>query len=762
MRQILQNLRSGETVLAELPAPSAERGHLLIRTRVTLVSQGTEKMLVQFGKASLWGKARSQPEKVRQVVQKIMTDGLVPTIEAVFRKLDEPLPLGYCNAGVVIGVGAGVTGFAVGDRVASNGAHAEVVSVPVNLCAKIPAGVTDEEAAFTVAGAIALQGVRLAGPTLGETVAVVGLGLLGQLAVQLLRANGCRVLGYDFDAAKVEMARRFGVDALCVAGEGDPVRHALASTNGLGVDAVLITASASSNEVVAQSARMSRKRGRIVLVGVVGLELNRADFYEKELSFQVSCSYGPGRYEDAYEEKGLDYPAAFVRWTENRNFQAVLAAMASGGLDVKPLISRRVPLEQFGEIYDDLGAAGLASLLTYGAETEKAESGKRTAYRRCHAAEGGKLKPAGGNLHGNGAPVSIPSSTIRINDRRFGAADGAIAVIGAGNFTKMTLMPALKAARAPVAYIASASGVSSTHLARKYGVPASTTDLGTILADDSVRGVIITTRHHQHAAQTIAALKAGKHVLVEKPLCLSLDELRAIEAVISAPSIGNRDDPNNQSPIATHPPTVTVGFNRRFSPHSQKIRSLLGPQPGPLSLVATMNAGPIPLKHWVHDPEAGGGRLVGEACHFVDLAVFVTGSLVAEVCATGLGGGGAPAGDTASMLLRHANGSTSVVNYFANGHRSHPKEKMEIFSQERVLVLDDFRVTTGVGFRGFSRLKTGQDKGHAAQFAEFARRVREGGAPLIPWEEVANVTRATLAIGESLRTHAWVRIGKGE
>ena len=705
MHQLVSNLRTGELTLLNVPAPALETGHLLIRTCVTLVSQGTEKMLVEFGQASLVQKARSQPEKVRQVMQKIRTDGLVPTLEAVFRRLDEPLPLGYCSAGVVVGVGEGVQGFAIGDRVASNGPHAEIVCVPVNLCARIPVGVGDEEAAFTVAGAISLQGLRLAAPSLGETVAVVGLGLLGQIAVQLLRANGCRVLGFDFDVAKVEMARCFGADALCVAGEGDPVKHALAATDGLGVDAVIVTASSSSNDVIAQSARMSRKRGRIVLVGVVGLELNRADFYEKELSFQVSCSYGPGRYEDAYEQKGIDYPASFVRWTENRNFQAVLDTMASGRLDVKPLVARRVPLEHFAEVYDDLGAAGVASLLTYG------------------------MAPA-------------MARTLTVSSRLIEPGSGALAIVGTGNFTKMTLLPALKTCGASVKYLASVGGVSSTHLARKYDIPHSTTDYVAVLADPDVRGVILATRHNLHATQATAALRANKHVLVEKPLCLASSELDEIESALSA------------MPAAT----LTVGFNRRFSPHARKIRALLGECPAPLSLVATVNVGAIPLKHWVHDSDVGGCRLVGEACHFIDFAVFVTGSLVTELCATGLGGGGAPAGDTASILLRHANGSTSVVNYFANGHRSYPKERVEIFAQERVLVLDDFRDTTGYGFRGFSRLRTKPDKGHAMQFSEFARRVREGGPPLIPWLELANVTRATLAVSDALRSNRWVTV----
>lgn len=684
-----------------------ERGHLLIATRCSLVSAGTEKMLVEFGRASLFQKARAQPERVRQVLGKIATEGLRPTIEAVFRKLDEPLPLGYCSAGVVIGVGEGVPGFSVGDRVASNGPHAEIVSVPANLCAKVPSNVPDDHAAFTVAGAISLQGLRLLSPQLGETVVVVGLGLLGQMAAQLLKANGCRVVGFDFDPARVEIARRSGVDAQCVGGEADPVKHALATTNGLGVDAVLITASTRSSEVIVQAAHMSRKRGRIVLVGVVGLELNRADFYEKELTFQVSCSYGPGRYEDAYEEKGFDYPAAFVRWTEQRNFEAVLAAMSTGSLQVAPLITRRVPLENFAGIYDHFDGGNLASIFDYPGQPEI-------------------------------------SPVLTISSRAFAGGAGVLAVIGSGNFTRMVVLPALDRSGAPVKYLASANGVSSTYLARKAGIPHSTTDTGAILADPEVKGVIIATRHHLHAAQAAAAVRAGKHVLVEKPLCLDADGLRLIAEALSA------------NPAAT----LSVGYNRRFSPHAVKIRELLGAASGPVSLVATMNAGAVPAKHWVHDPEVGGGRLIGEACHLVDLAIFLTGSLITEVGAVSLGGGGSPAGDTASILLRHDNGSTSVVNYFANGHRDHPKERVEIYSQERVVVLDDFRETRAVGFRSFKRLRTRPDKGHDIQFAEFARRVLGGGVPIIPWAELLNGARAMLAVREAIITRRWVPVGR--
>lgn len=707
MRQILQNLRTGETDLAEVPAPATASGHVLIRSKVSLVSAGTERMLVQFGKATLFQKARSQPERVRQVFDKIRTDGLLPTIEAVFRKLDEPLPLGYSNAGEVIEVGEGVREFAIGDRVASNGPHAELVAVPANLVAKIPENVSDEAAAFTVIGAIGLQGIRLAQPELGETFVVIGLGLIGQITAQLLRAAGCKVVGLDFDEAKVTFARSAGILALNSGGESDPVKQVLAATSGLGADGVIITASTTSNDVISQSARMSRKRGRIVLIGVVGLNINRADFYEKELTFQVSCSYGPGRYDDAYEEKGRDYPLGYVRWTENRNFQAVLAALSSGALNVTPMITQRAAFSDFGAIYGNMDSGGLASLLIYS----------------------------------DAAPAR---ATLTLSEFAFAASDRALALVGAGNFSKMVVMPALAAAKAPVKAIVSANGVTGTGLARKYRVPISSTDFDGVIADPQVGGVVITTRHDLHASMAARALRGGKHVLVEKPLCLDARELRELEVLVAALPAGG--------------PTLSVGYNRRFSTHTGKIRLLLGERPGPLAFVATINAGEIPVNSWVHDPRVGGGRLLGEACHFVDLAIFVTGSLIVEVSAAGLDGNSAPTNDTASILLRHANGSTSVVNYFANGHRTVSKERIEVHSQGRTLLLDNFRELRGYGFRSFETLKTRQDKGHDREFALFAERLRLGGPALIPWPEIVNSTRATMAALRSLTTRQWVGV----
>lgn len=718
MKQLLQNLKSGETFLEEVPAPRCGAGSLLIRTHRSLVSLGTERMLVEFGRSSLLSKARQQPEKVKMVLDKMKSDGILPTLEAVFNKLDEPLPLGYCNAGEVIAVGRGLEGeFKAGDRVVSNGPHAELVCVPRNLVAHIPDQVSYEEAAFTVVASIGLQGIRLLKPTFGETVVVMGLGLIGLLTAELLVAQGCRVIGFDFDQKKVGIAAGKGVEAIALSVESDPVQMVLSLTKGIGADGVIITASAKSNAIVSQAAGMSRKRGRIILVGVVGLELNRSEFYEKELSFQVSCSYGPGRYDEAYERKGIDYPLPFVRWTENRNFQAVLSAMAAGRLDVKPLISEMVDFDDFLEIYGELGAGGkIASLLRYVGEPEAVRS-------------------------------------VQIREARFSPGKGALAIVGAGNFTKMTVLPALKKANLPVEAIVSSGGVTGTNLARKYGISRSTTDYETVLSDPDISGVIITTRHDLHASMTLQALRAGKHVLVEKPLCLTREELEEIRSFFSSST-------NQERGIRSILPTLTVGFNRRFSPHVRKMKALLGASPGPMNVVATFNAGAIPADHWVHDPSVGGGRIVGEACHFIDLVTHLTGSSIVAVCASAMGG--AATRDNASIFLRFKNGSHGVVNYFSNGHKSCPKERVEVYSGNRNLVLDNFRELRGYGFKGFRKLKIRQDKGHAEQFRLFAEQIRRGGEPLIPVQDVLQVTDATFAALESIQSGAWVSVGGDE
>lgn len=710
MKQLIQNLKNGQTILEEVPAPQVKRGAVLIQTRRTLVSLGTERMLVEFGKANLIEKARQQPDRVKMVLDKIKSDGLMPTLEAVFNKLGQPLPLGYCNVGRVLAVGEGVTDICVGNRVASNGPHAEVVCVPRNLVSKIPDKVSDEEAAFTVIGSIGLQGVRLLNPTLGETVVVIGLGLIGLLTAELLRLNGCRVIGVDLDEQKLKLAAQKGI-ITCNPSQGDnPVKFVESLTNGVGADGVIITASAKSDEIISQAALMSRKRGRIILVGVIGLNLSRAEFYEKELSFQVSCSYGPGRYDDDYEQKGADYPLPFVRWTENRNFQTILQLIESGLLDVKPLITEIVPLKEYQTIYGDMGkGSSIASLLAY------------------------PEKPS-------------TQSTVRYQSVSFEGKKGIIGIIGAGNFTKMTLLPALKsgasqdrAMQVNLKYIASANGLSGTALAQKHGIAFSTTDYKEILKDEEVDLVMITTRHNQHARLTMEALNAGKHVFVEKPLAIFEEEF---EELVKTPTLSDR--------------SVTVGFNRRFSPHAQKMKALLGN--APMNIIATMNAGFIPANSWVHDRAVGGGRILGEACHFIDLISYLTGSRVTSVCMNAMGISPTETTDNASILLRYENGSTGVINYFSNGHKSYSKERIEVYSQERTLILDNFRTLEGYGFKGFSKLKTGQDKGHKTQFQELIKRIQTGGEPLISFDEIVNTTQASFAAIRSLKEGKWIAV----
>lgn len=696
MKQILQNLGTGETLLAEVPAPGPRAGQVLISTRASLVSLGTEKMLVDFGKAGWIAKARSQPDKVKQVLQKVKTDGLFPTLDAVRSKLDQPIPLGYCNTGVVIEAG-GTTNFATGDRVLSNGPHAEIVSVPHHLCAKIPERVSDEAATFTVVGAIGLQGIRLLAPTLGESIVVTGLGLIGLLTVQMLRANGCRVLGLDFDARKCELARKFGAEALDLSGGADPVAFATAWTNGRGVDGVLITASTSSDEPVSQAAKMCRQRGRIVLVGVIGLKLSRDDFYKKEISFQVSCSYGPGRYDPVYEDQGLDYPIGHVRWTEQRNFEAVLDMMADGRIDVAPLISHRYPIGSALDAYATV-ASGKAMGIVLEYDESKSEGREGTPVRTVHH-----------------QPAPAGSGAVRLS------------VIGAGNFTTRTLLPAMKGAEVRRRMIVSAGGVSAAHAARKFGFEASSTDTSAVLADAETDAVLITTRHNAHARQVLAALDAGKHVFVEKPLALALEEIDAIEA--AAQRSGR---------------LLMVGFNRRFAPLSVKVKNMLTSLPGPKSFIATINAGAIPADHWTQDPEIGGGRIVGEACHFIDLLRDWAGSPIEDARIHWLGGPAGKTRDTATVTLGFADGSTGAIHYFATGDKGFPKERFEVFGGGRILQLDNFRTLRGWGWNGFSKASTGwfsQDKGHAAGLRAFLDRAAAGGESPIPLEQVIEVSR---------------------
>jgi len=703
VKQIIQSFKTGQTILEEVPAPQVSKGNVLIQTTRSLVSLGTERMLVEFGKSNLISKARQQPDKVKQVLDKIKTEGLMPTLEAVFNKLGEPLPLGYCNVGKVIAVGEGVSEFKVGDRVASNGQHAEFVAIPKNLVAHIPDNVSDEQAAFTVIGSIGLQGIRLLNPTLGETIVVTGLGLIGLLTAQLLAANGCKVIGVDVDDSKLNLAKKWGILPFNPK-NGDVVKFVEEQTNRIGADGVIITASAKTDEIISQSAKMSRKRGRIILVGVIGLNLSRAEFYEKELSFQVSCSYGPGRYDENYENSGNDYPLPFVRWTEKRNFEAILHAIASEKIQVNEMITEVIPLNDYLKIYGEIGSSkSIASILKYEESNEK------------------------------------PKTTIQLKEVSYTGQKGVIGIIGAGNFTKMTMLPALKGSGAQYKYIASKGGVTGTAMAQKYGFSHSTTNVEDVLQDNEVDLVLITTRHNLHANMTIKCLEAGKHVFVEKPLALNKDEL---DKVIEAQQKSGK--------------AVMVGFNRRFSPHAEKMKALLGNSQ--MNVIATMNAGNIPANVWVHDMLVGGGRIIGEACHFIDLITYLTGSKVKAVCMNAMGINPEENTDNASILLKYENGSTGVINYFSNGSKSYSKERVEVYSQERTLIMDNFRITNGYGFKGFSKLKTSLDKGHKNQFHKLISQSNNGGNALIPFDEIVNTTQASFAAIESLQKGQWIEL----
>lgn len=703
MKQILQNLKNGATELIDKPCPQTGRHQLFIKTSASLVSAGTERMLIDFGKGNYLQKARQQPDKVRMVIDKIKTDGLMPTVDSVFAKLDTPLPLGYCNVGRVAEIGSALTtDFQVGDRVVSNGHHAEAVFISPNLCARIPETVTDEAATFTVVGAIALQGIRLAQPTLGEYFVVTGLGLIGLLAVQIFVANGCQVLGIDFDSSKCALARTFGAQTVDLSKGEDPVVASVRFSHGRGVDGVLITASTKSSEPVLQAADMCRKRGRIVLVGVTGLELSRTIFYEKELSFQVSCSYGPGRYDPVYEDKAQDYPFAYVRWTEQRNFEAILDLMAAGKIDVAPLITHRFPLSEAEKAYQMIAGNTepyIGIVLTY--EPDQVDLSKTVTL--------GSEEPATA-----GSPM--------------------IGMIGAGGYAGGVLLPAMKkAGDARFRSIASSSGVSGTHLGRKFDFVSSTTDMETIFADPDINTVVITTRHNSHAALVGKGLQAGKHVFVEKPLCLTLEELAQIEAL-----------------AAEHPrQLLMVGFNRRFSPLVMALREALAVLPEPKAMVMTVNAGAIPMDHWTQDLKVGGGRMIGEACHFIDLLRHVAGRPIVSYDVMGMT---SPAKDSFSVNLSFDDGSIGTVHYLANGTKSFPKERLEVFCGGRILHLDNFRSLRGHGFgKGFKNIRLWrQDKGQMEQMKAFFRAISQGGMAPISREEIFEVSRVTLELAGRL------------
>ena len=693
--------------MAHVPEPLVQPGRLLIANRASLISAGTEKTAMELARKSLVGKARERPDQVRRVLEKLRNEGFFQTLAQVRGKLDEPMAMGYSSTGVVLACGEGVQSFKPGDRVASNGPHAGVVCVPKHLCAHVPQSVPFEHAAFGVLGAVALQGVRLSRVCLGETVLVIGLGLIGQLTVALLREAGVRVLGTDLDPAKCELAtaRMGAAEARPSLATGDVLER----TRGLGADAVIITASTKSKGPMDLAGNAVRPKGRVILVGVVGLELDRRPFYFKETEFVVSCSYGPGRYDPEYEEQGHDYPPGHVRWTEQRNIQAVLDLMGSGRLDVSPLISHRFLIERAENAY---------ALIDSGKEPYLGIVLQYPEVGQCLGISRIELKP--GRPHADKLGIGC---------------------LGAGNFARLVLLPAIKRVAAfHPRVLCSARGLNAAHTGNKLGFEATTTDEDRIFDDPEVDAVFVVTRHSLHAGQVLKAIRAGKHVFVEKPLALTIEEIEEIEKALEASSVPR--------------PLLLVGFNRRFSPAAMKVRTFYSEVTSPLTVSVRFNAGAIPPDHWTQDEGQGGGRIIGEACHGIDLATFLVNSPPVRVFAESIGGPNAPqiTEDQCFITLRHANGSISHIAYLAGGDKAFPKERVEVLGGSRVAVIDDFRdVTLCANGKVKRHRNSRQDKGHAAEIERFAQALTKGTSEPIPWHELRAVSIAAILAGRSIR-----------
>jgi predicted dehydrogenase/threonine dehydrogenase-like Zn-dependent dehydrogenase len=699
--QVTQHAGKGQTRVAQVPSPVSRPGYLLIANHCSAISAGTEKMVIDLSKKSLVGKARERPDQVWRVLQKMRTDGLIATVSAVMQKLGDPIALGYSSAGIVVACGAGVQEYKPGDRVASNGPHAGVVCVPKNLCARIPDNVTFDSAAFTVISSIGLQGVRLARLGLGDTVLVIGLGLIGQIVVKLLKAQGCRVLATDPDPNKYVLAQTMGADIGRPRLSGDDVFEL---TRGIGADAVIVSAATKGNDPIELAAAAIRKKGRVVVVGAVGMNLPRQPFYLKEAELVVSCSYGPGRYDPEYEERGHDYPVGHVRWTEQRNMQAVLDLMSAGKLDVSPLITHRFPIEEAEKAYaiiENGSAPYLGIVLNY-SESEM-EQPRLIQWR---AAPQGKT---------------------------------GFGFIGSGGFARAVLLPAL--AKSPKLHphiVCSASGLSATFTGERFGFDAATADEMEVYGNPNVHAVFIATRHNLHATQVLRALRAGKHVFVEKPLAITVDEVLEIEAALT------HADPQR---------LLLVGFNRRFSPAAQAVKQFFELHT-PLTVYVRFNAGALPPEHWTQNEDVGGGRIIGEACHAIDLATYLTGAVPTRVFAEAIGGRSAPAitDDQCFITLRHANGSISCIGYQAGGDKGYAKERVEIMGGGRLAVIDDFRdVVTSAGGREKHTRGWRQDKGHRAEVDAFAHAITEGDLAPISWEEIRAVSLASILAVRSLR-----------
>ena len=707
MKQLLQNIKTGKSTIEDVPMPAPREGQALIKVEASLVSAGTERMVVEFAEKSLAGKARSRPDLVKQMIDKARREGLVNTAQAAFNRLDQPMALGYSSAGTIIALGKNMQGFKVGQRVACAGGgfavHAEYNVVPRNLLTPLPKNVDFESAAFTTLGAIAMHGFRLAESQIGETVAIIGMGLLGLLAAQIASAAGCNVLGIDIDPARLALASKLGLQAVS---RKKAVDSAQAFTSNRGFDVVLICADTSSNDPIELAGVIARDRARVVATGAVGLTFPRKVYYEKEISFINSRSYGPGRYDINYEENGQDYPLGYIRWTEGRNFESVVDLMAKGKLQVQPLISHRFPIEKGVKAYEVITGKTkekfLGVLLTYPVVKQKEET-----------------------------KITFPS----IVNRQSSIVN--LGVLGAGLFANAVLLPAIKkAGDINLVGIASSGGLHAQHSGKKYGFQYATSNDDEIINDPNINTVAILTRHDSHADLVVKALKAGKHVFVEKPLAINSNQLSVISKQLKK----------------TDDCLLITGFNRRFAPLAQQLHASLKGRNEPMRVHYRVNAGYIPLNHWTQDPELGGGRIIGEACHFIDFITFLVGESPVSVIAHALPDNGKYREDNVSMTFTFPDGSIGVVDYLANGDKSFPKERVEVFCGGQISVLDDFVSLVSVRDGRKESSRGAQNKGHVDEWKAFAKSIKEGGEPPIPYVQLIGVTKATFAAVESIRS----------
>lgn len=704
MKQIIQNLNDGNLEIIEVPYPNIKKGHLIIKTTCSMLSSGTEKMLLDFGKSSYFEKGLKQPDKLKEVVSKVKTDGIFNTFEKVKNKLNSPLSMGYSNVGVVLEVGEGLNNFEVGQRVVSNGPHAEVVLVPQNLCVPLTDEISDAEASFTILGSIALQGIRLANPLIGETFLVSGLGTIGLLTCQILIANGCKVIGLDIDQKKCDLAKHYGVEAFNINQINDLKSLILEKNNFLEIDGALITASTSSTDPIHLAAKVMRQRGRIILVGVTGLNLKRDLFYKKEISFQVSCSYGPGRYDPSYELDGIDYPYGLVRWTEKRNMRAIVDLLSNKKLSVNNLISHEFKVDQFQKAYELLLGKNhyLGILIRY---EDLIDNKKKTI----------KLD-------------YIDSKYSR------GPQKTNVNFIGAGNYCRTNLIPAFVKSGACLSIISSNTGLNPIDLARKFKFKEATTNINSCFEDQISNTIVICTRHDSHAKYIIEALNCKKNVFVEKPICLNIDELQNIKrAYYETFKEKNR-------------PILMVGFNRRFSPLVIKMKDQIQKLSGPKSLIYTCNAGFVESNNWIHDIRQGGGRLIGEACHFLDLARFLIDSKIKNINKSSLSKGSFN-NDTFTLHVEFMDGSIATIHYISIGSKSFPKERIEVFANECVLQLDNFRKLRSWGIKNFTNFRNiKQDKGQNNCVKSFVKAIESGSESPIPFDELIEVQEFLLSL----------------